>query len=359
MNLKTSSVVFASMGILLASCATTNTPVALYAQTANALISIDEGFDQEVEYEFMIGGGQLNLQNPHFMDIASTSALQNDWVEISEILATLKETQRLQNQERILIKMEASILIALASVIDTNQIILSEVDNAALVEAQASLEATKLTIQGLRAEIRTLTIELRQLFRSVNRPTMWDETLVISIHAILTELMPLTEDFQQTLLTILPSLQVIREIFISNIPLSLSPLTEEVLIALDLFESQLATLASLQDFMIGVRQGTRDQIKEIKFLVVTLKSNNQGLTNEQKVALTIKRMAIANQMNQLRTHQEENMGQLESLRDLIDINNLTQLNVILADLIVSAEARQVILAAIQDLFVEANTILQA
>jgi len=44
---------------------------------------------------------------------------------------------------------------------------------------------------------------------------------------------------------------------------------------------------------------------------------------------------------------------------LIDINNLTQLNVILADLIVSAEARQVILAAIQDLFEEANTILQA
>jgi nitroimidazol reductase NimA-like FMN-containing flavoprotein (pyridoxamine 5'-phosphate oxidase superfamily) len=72
MNLKTSSVVFASMGILLASCATTNTPVALYAQTANALVSIDEGFDQEVEYEFMMGEGQLKLQHPHFMDIAST-----------------------------------------------------------------------------------------------------------------------------------------------------------------------------------------------------------------------------------------------------------------------------------------------
>jgi hypothetical protein len=188
---------------------------------------------------------------------------------------------------------------------------------------------------------------------------MWEETLVISIHSILTELMPLTEDFQQALLTILPSLPVIREIFISNIPLALSPLSEEVLIALDLFESQLATLASLQDFMIGIRQGTKDQMKEIKLLVASLKSNNQGLTNEQKVALTIKRLAIANQMNQLRTYQEQNIGQLESLRDLIDINNLTQLNVILADLIVSAEARQVILTTIQDLFEEAITILQA
>jgi len=79
MNLKTSSVIFASMGILLASCATTNTPVVLYAQTANALVSIDEGFDQEVEYEFMMGDGQLKLQHPHFMDVASTSDLQNDW----------------------------------------------------------------------------------------------------------------------------------------------------------------------------------------------------------------------------------------------------------------------------------------
>jgi hypothetical protein len=152
---------------------------------------------------------------------------------------------------------------------------------------------------------------------------------------------------------------VIRGLLLASIPSDLSPLTDDVLIALALFETQLATLASLQDFMIGVRQGTKDQMKEIKLLVASLKSNNQGLTNEQKVALTIKRLAIANQMNQLRTYQEQNIGQLESLRDLIDINNLTQLNVILADLIVSAEARQVILTTIQDLFEEAITILQA
>lgn len=359
MNLKTNSVVFASMGILLASCATTNTPVALYAQTANTLISIDEGFDQEVEYEFMIGDGQLKLQQPHFMDVVSTSNLQNDWVEVRELLSTLKETQRLQNQQRVLIKMEASILVALASVIDTNDITLPELDAAAVVEAQASLEATKLALQTLRSEIRELMVELRQLFRSVNRPMMWDETLVVDVQALLTELMPLTESFQDELVTILPSLQLIRGLLINSIPADLSPLTEDVLIALALFETQLATLSSLQTSVIGSRSETRENMKAIRELVAALRANNQRLTVEQVAALTIKRLAIANAMNQLRAQQEENMNSLQSLKDLIDLSNLDQLNTILVDLIATGESRQTIIDAIKVLFEEAKAILNA
>jgi hypothetical protein len=359
MNLKTSSVVFASMGILLASCATTNTPVALYAQTANALISIDEGFDQEVEYEFMMGDGQLKLQHPHFMDIAATSALQNDWVEVRELLSTLKETQRLQNQQRVLIKMEASILVALASVIDTHDITLPEVDAAAVVEAQASLEATKLVLQSLRSEIRELMVELRQLFRSINRPMMWNETLVVDVQTLLTELMPLTEAFQDELVTILPSLQVIRGLLLASIPSDLSPLTDDVLIALALFETQLATLSSLQTSMITSRAETRETMKEIRELVSALKATNQSLSIEQKAALTIKRLAIANAMNQLRTQQEENMNSLQSLKDLINLSNLDQLNIILADLIATGDDRQTIIDAIKVLFEEAKAILNA
>lgn len=359
MNLKTNSVVFASMGILLASCATTNTPVALYAQTANTLISIDEGFDQEVEYEFMIGDGQLKLQQPHFMDVVSTSNLQNDWVEVRELLSTLKETQRLQNQQRVLIKMEASILVALASVIDTNDITLPELDAAAVVEAQASLEATKLALQTLRSEIRELMVELRQLFRSVNRPMMWDETLVVDVQALLTELMPLTESFQDELVTILPSLQLIRGLLINSIPADLSPLTEDVLIALALFETQLATLSSLQTSVIGSRSETRENMKAIRELVAALRANNQRLTVEQVAALTIKRLAIANAMNQLRAQQEENMNSLQSLKDLIDFSNLDQLNTILVDLIATGESRQTIIDAIKVLFEEAKAILNA
>ena len=359
MNLKTSSVVFASMGILLASCATTNTPVALYAQTANGLVSIQEGLDQENDYAFMMGGGQLKLQHPHFMDIASTSDLQNDWVEVKELFATLQETQRLQTQQRMLISMEASILVALASVIDVNEITFSDLDNVAIVEAQASLESTKLTIQALRSEIRTLTTELRQLFRSVNRPAMWSETLVSDVETLLTQLIPLTASFQDTLLTILPSMQVIREIFVDYIPQDLSPLTEEVFIGLELFETQLATLAALQDSMIGTRQTTRNHMHEIRLAVSTLKSNNQGLTNQQKAGLTIKRLAIEHQMNQLRTYQDENMAHFQSLKGMIQLANLNQVNIILAELIASAEARQDLIESIQLLFVEANAILQA
>jgi hypothetical protein len=359
MNLKTSSVIFASMGILLASCATTNTPVALYAQTANTLISIDEGFDQEVEYEFMMGDGQLKFQHPHFMDIAATSVLQNDWVEVRELLSTLKETQRLQNQQRVFIKMEASILVSLASVIDTNDITLPELDAAAVVEAQATLESTKLALQTLRSEIRELMVELRQLFRSVNRPMMWNETLVVDVQTLLTELMPLTEAFQEELVTILPSLQVIRGLLLASIPSDLSPLTDDVLIALALFETQLATLSSLQTSMIGSRAETRETMKEIRELVSALKATNQSLSVEQKAALTIKRLAIANSMNQLRAQQEENMNSLQSLKDLVNLSNLDQLNIILADLIATGDDRQTIIDAIKVLFEEAKAILNA
>jgi hypothetical protein len=255
--------------------------------------------------------------------------------------------------------MEASILVALASVIDTNDITLPEVDAAAIVEAQASLEATKLVLQSLRSEIRELMVELRQLFRSVNRPMMWDETLVVDVQTILTELMPLTEAFQEELVTILPSLQLIRGLFITNIPADLSPLTEDVLTALALFETQLATLSSLQASMIGSRAETRETMKEIREIVSTLKANNQTLSVEQKAALTIKRLAIANAMNQLRTQQEENMNSLQSLKDLINLSNLDQLNTILTDLIASLDARQTIIDAIKVLFEEAKVILNA
>jgi hypothetical protein len=307
----------------------------------------------------MMGDGQLKLQHPHFMDIAATSALQNDWVEVRELLSTLKETQRLQNQQRVFIKMEASILVALASVIDTNDITLPEVDAAAIVEAQASLEATKLVLQSLQSEIRERMVELRQLFRSVNRPMMWNETLVVDVQTILTELMPLTEAFQDELVTILPSLQVIRGLLLASIPSDLSPLTEEVLIALGLFETQLATLSSLQTSMIGSRAETRETMKEIRELVSALKANNETLSIEQKAALTIKRLAIANAMNQLRTQQEENMNSLQSLKDLINLSNLDQLNIILTDLIATGDARQTIIDAIKVLFEEAKAILNA
>jgi hypothetical protein len=53
------------------------------------------------------------------------------------------------------------------------------------------------------------------------------------------------------------------------------------------------------------------------------------------------------------------MNSLQSLKDLINLSNLDQLNTILTDLIASLDARQTIIDAIKVLFEEAKAILNA
>ncbi len=359
MNLKLHTLLFASVGILLSSCGKVETPVVLYADTANALVSIDEGFDQEVEYEYMVEGGQLHFQHPHFMDAPMVSALQNDWVEVRELLETLRETQRLQNQQRVLIKMEASILRALATVIETNAITLPEAAASELVEAQSSLEATKTSLQSLRSEIKTLLSGLRTLMRSVNRPMMWDETLIVEVKATLNEILPLTESFASALSTVLPSLQSIREIFVANIPSELSPLTPEVLSALSTFESSLVTLNALQSEIKTIRQDTRLVIKDIRDIVAAMKANNETLSVADRAALALKRLAIQDAMASLRTQGIENKETISTLKDMMNFDNLAFVNETLSSLILQGEARLTILETIQTLFLESKAILEA
>jgi hypothetical protein len=64
-------------------------------------------------------------------------------------------------------------------------------------------------------------------------------------------------------------------------------------------------------------------------------------------------------MNQLRAQQEENMNSLQSLKDLVNLSNLDQFNIILAGLIATGNDRQTIIAAIKVLFEEAKAILEA
>lgn len=359
MNLKLHTLLFATVGIMLSSCGTAATPVMLYADTANALVTIDEGFDQEVEYDYMVQGGQLRFQHSHFMDVQMSSELQNDWVEVREMLETIRETQRLQNQQRVLIKMEASIIRTLATIIETNEIVLSEASATALAEAQTSLDATKLAIQTTRNEIRTLLTELRTLMRSVNRPMMWDETLISDIKVVLTALLPLTESLATSISTILPSLQSIRDIFIDVIPSELSPITEDVLSALALFETQLTALNTLQDEIKIVRQDTRLLMKEIHDIVSTMKANNETLSVADKAALALKRLAIEDAMDSLRTIGLENKETLDSLKEMMNFDNLDYVNETIASLILQGQERLAILLSIQNLFLEAVAILEA
>ncbi len=359
MNLKRHTLWFASVGIMLSSCGTTATPVMLYADTANALVSIDEGFDQEVEYDYMVQGGQLRFQHSYFMDMQMSSELQNDWVEVREMLETIRETQRLQNQQRVLINMEASIIKTLATIIETNEIVLSEASAIALAEAQATLDETKLAIQSTRNQIRTLLLELRTLIRSVNRPMMWDETLISDVKVVLTALLPLTESLATSISTVLPSLQSIRDILIEVIPSELSPITEEVLNSLALFETQLMTLNTLQDEIKTVRQVTRLIMKDIHDIVATMKANNETLSVADKAALALKRLAIEDAMDSLRSIGIENKETLESLKEMMTFDNLDFVNEAIASLILQGQDRLTILLSIQNLFYEAIAILEA
>jgi len=359
MNLKLNTLLFASVGILLSSCGKVETPVVLYADTANALVSIDEGIDQEVEYEYMVEGGQLRFQQPHFMDQPMMSDLQNDWVEVREMLETLRETQRLQNQERFLIKMEASILRALATTIEENAITLSEASATELAEAQASLELTKESIQTIRSDIKTLITELRTLIRSVNRPMMWDETLILDVRTVLLALLPLTESLSSNLNTVLPSLKDIREIFIANIPSELSPITAEVLLGLAEFETSLIALNTLQNEIKTVRQDSRLLMKDIRDIVTEMKANNITLSVADKAALALKRLAIQDAFASLKTIGEESKPLIASLKDMISFVNLAFINETLVSLILQGEERLTILLSIQTLFLESQAILEA
>ncbi|MFZ9138912.1 MAG: hypothetical protein ACO207_00455 [Bacilli bacterium] len=359
MNLKLNTLLFASIGILLSSCGSVDTPVVLYAETANAMVRIDEGFDQEVEYDYMVEGGQLRFQHPHFMDVQMTSVLQNDWVEVREMLETLRETQRLQNQERVFIKMEASIIRALGTVMESNAITLSEADATAFVEYQTALTSTKNNLQTIREELKSLVTELRSLMRSVNRPMMWDDTLITNVKDILSDIIPLTETLTTELSTVLPSLQSVRALLLENIPNDLSPITVEVLAALDAFQTQLVALNALQLEIKSVRQNTRDTIKDIRDIVAAMRANNEELSVADRAALSLKRLAIQDAMASLRSLNNENKDTLSSLRNLISFENLTYINETLITLLDQGEQRLTILETIQTLFLESKAILEA
>jgi hypothetical protein len=359
MNLKLNTLLLTGIGLLLASCGSNSTPVLLYANTATSLITLDEGFELEKEYEGMIGGGQLRFQHSHFLDVPRTEALQNDWVEVRELIDTIRQSQQLQNQQRILIKMEASVLKTLATIIEDNNLSLSEASAAFLIEAQATLDETKTTIIGLRNDIKTLMAELRTLMRSVNRPMMWDEALVTEVTDVLTEILPLTESLAESIASVMPSLISIKNIFIDVIPEDLSPLTEEVLTALVLFETQLLALNLAQSEIQSVQKDTRLLIKDIHGIVKTMRTEGVVLSNADKAAITVKRLAIADAVASLKTIAEENKDTLTDLKAMLSIENISSINASLLTLLNTSDTRLELLESIEGLYLEVMTILTA
>jgi hypothetical protein len=146
---------------------------------------------------------------------------------------------------------------------------------------------------------------------------------------------------------------------IEVIPSELSPITEEVLISLALFETQLMTLNTLQDEIKTVRQDTRLIMKDIHDVVATMKANNETLSVADKAALALKRLAIEDAMDSLRSIGIENKETLESLKEMMTFDNLDFVNEAIASLILQGQDRLTILLSIQNLFSEAIAILEA
>jgi len=359
MNLKLKTLLIAGVTTLISSCGKFQTPVNLYANTANTLVSIEEGIAQESEFTFMVEDGQLRIQEPDFMDQQATSAYQNDWLEVREIFETLRESQRLQNQLRILIKMEASLLTALATTIEENAITLTEASAFELAEAQANLDETKATIQTTRNEIQSLVIALRTLIRSVNRPSMWNDNLILDVKAVLLELLPLVDTLTTHLTVVLPSLKAMRDLLNANIPSALSPITDNVLVALGEFENSLIVLNTLQNDIKTIRQETRLMMKEIRDLVRNMKTNNITLSDVDKAALALKRLAMQDAFASLKTLGDESKSLMQSLRGRITFTNLDVVNETLASLIVQGEERLSIIHSIHNLLLEAIAILES
>jgi hypothetical protein len=357
MNKLSSRILLTGIGVLVASCGTASTPVMLYANAASSLVTLDEGFDLETEYDGMINGGQLHIQQSQFMDAPRFEVFQNEWVEVRELFDTIRQTQRLQNQQRILIKLEASVLNALATVIEENNLSLSETSTSLLLAAQATLDVTKNTIIELREDIKVLLVELRTLMRSVNRPMMWSETLVTDVTVVLTSLLPLTEALALSIESVLPSLISIRQIFIDTIPPSLSPLTEEVLLALSLFETQLVDLNVLQEEIQSVQKDTRLLIKDIHSLVKTMRAEGIVLTSDEKADIAIKRLAVADAVDSLRTIATEGKETILALKGMISLENLTFLNESMSALLTTGEARLALYITILSLNEEIKTTL--
>jgi hypothetical protein len=345
--------------VLLTSCGPTPTPVVLYAQTIDQMVTIEDALDQEVEYQAMMHQGPLATHQPYFMESTMMANFQNEWIEIRELVAHLKETQRQQNQLRVLIRMDASIIRAYASVMDAEAIVLSTEDLELLSAAQTELATIRGEITTLNQSIRGKLQTIRQLFRSVGRPMMWTETLISSIDESLQALLVLTTELNVQLNALLPAIGTVKTLLATIVPSELSPLTPAVTAALDLFHSQFASLITLQEAMIAQRLATRTVMISIREKVRELRSQSIALTNEQKAQLMIKRLAIADAVASLKANGESLQAGLASLKGQIAFTNLTTINATLLELITNGETRLVTLGNIQQMFVEVLAILNA
>jgi hypothetical protein len=359
MNLKWNTLFVVSVGLLLSSCARPTTSIELYANRAAQLVSFEDGLKKELEFQKMEQMLWLQTQQPDLWIESSTLSFQHDWLEIREMVMLVREQQRLQNHQRLLMKMETSILRSLGTVIETHKITLSEEIVTALATSQATLMASKTSIQQDRDAQRRITSSLRVLMRSGNRPSTWTESLINTIKSNLTELLAIQASLFEHLLNVYPSLTEMREILASSVPDDLTPLTEVVLDGLSIFQIQVQDLNTLQSQINLKQQQIRSWSAEIRNTMRTRRENGLSLNETDQVALGVKRLAILDAHASLKELAKATVTAFRSLKGIIHVEHLSEIHATLATVMEQKETFLMIQATMEQHLMEAVAILNA
>jgi hypothetical protein len=359
MNLKIKTLLVVSVGLLLSSCGQPTTPVGLYAVSAAQLVSFEEGLNDELEFHTM---GQMPLlqgQQLDWLTESMTSPFQTDWVEIREMFVLVKGQQRLQNHQRLLIKMETSMLRALATVIENHEIALSEAIIMSLAASQATLIETKTSIQQDRDAQKIIIRLLRSLIRSGNRPSTWTDSLITTIKANLTELLAIQASLLHHMLDVYPAVSAMREILAASVPSDLMPLTDAVLDDLSIFQLQMHDLNTFQSQIHLKQQDIRSLLETLRTTVSTWRENALSLSQEDQVALGIKRLAIQDAYGSLKEVGKAMVTGFRSLKGMIHFEHLSEIHATLATLMGQKETFLSIQSTIEQRLVETLAILNA
>jgi hypothetical protein len=344
--------------VLLASCGQSPTPVSALVTTAESMVKLDEGLTQEASYETM-GQQPMMRMAPEWLPLNMVNPFSNDLVEIRELLEILRTEQQSQNQSRLRLRLEATILKAFVEAMAENDFSIPEYVNTSVAEEQAILQALKTDMTSTRLEIRDAWQSLRTLMQQAERPLRLNETLITEIKSILTDLVPLVQILKTQLSDTLLSLQAIRQIFIEAVPASISPWTEVVAIEVARFETQLSAMEDLVTTIRELRQAIAMLMRDIRQTRLALKEAGISLTLSEITAITVKQLDVVSIRGDLGDLVESMKTVRETMQGQLNLDQLANLNDQFANLFLSSEAMLTPLNSLVALLTDVKTLLQS
>ncbi|MGA0097002.1 MAG: hypothetical protein ACO3H6_00270 [Bacilli bacterium] len=342
--------------VLLASCGQSPTPVSALVSTAESMVQLDEGLTQEASYETM-GQQPMMRMAPEWLPMNMVNPFSNDLVEIRELLEILRTEQQAQNQFRLRLRLEATIVKAFVEAMAENDFSIPENVNTAVAEEQAILQVLKTDMSSTRSEIREAWQSLRTLMQQAERPLRLNETLIAEIKTILTDLVPLVQTLKAQLSDTLSSLQAIRLILIEAVPASISPWTEAVALEVSRFETQLVAMENLVTTIRELRQAIATLMRDIRQTRVALKEAGISLTLSEITAITVKQLDVVSIRGDLGEIVASMKTVREAMQGQFNLDQLATLNDQFATLLASSETMLTPLTALVTLLTDVQALL--